>query len=110
VVVQHHNFTLLKTTLIGLGMSGLCAIGLFYFAVYHHALPRNGYIWSYEFNRLVTYNPLWWITVLGSFVIAFVIARKTRRMTLWIALTLTGCVALYLAFCYSLRYLVRHLN
>lgn len=97
--------TILKTTLFGLGMSGLCAIGLFYLAVYHHALPRNGYIWSYEFNKFTVYNPVWWITVLGSFVTAFIIARKTHRMILWIAVALTGCLALYLAFGYMLRHL-----
>lgn len=106
MAIQHHNFTLLKTTLIGLTFSALSAIALFYLAIHRQLLPRGGYIWSYEFNKFTTYNPVWWIAVLASFVIAFIIARRTKWTFLWIALTLIGCLALYLGSSYSLRHLV----
>jgi hypothetical protein len=107
---QPHNFTLLKTTLLGLALSAICAVAVFYRALNYHALPRGQHIWSYEFNNRVTWNPEWWITVLGSFAVAFIIARKTRQMLLWIAVALTGCCVLYLALAHSLRYLLRNLN
>ena|ERR1051326_340144 len=96
--------TILRGTVIGLGLSGLCGVGLFYLAVYRHLLPRI-YIVSHELHVFVLYNPFWWITVLGSFAVGFIFASKIHRKFLWITIAATGCVALYLGFGYMLRHL-----